>query len=160
MVRVYDGAPVTLTANQWATFVLDTPFDYNGTDNLLVCFRDMTGSYVSGNSWYVHSISGNSVYVYQDGSAYDPYTYTGGTTTGYRNNIIIEAIACAQVADCAPPLVMLDSIGSDYIAVSWAPGYQETSWLVEYRDVDSAWISEGVVTTPEYLFSGLNADHT
>ena len=62
MVRVYDGAPITLVANQWLTFPLDHPLTYNGSDNLLVCFRDMTGSYVSGNSWFVHSNPhGNSV---------------------------------------------------------------------------------------------------
>ena len=42
MVRVYDGAPLTLTANQWITFQLDNPFTYSGSQNLLVCFRDMT----------------------------------------------------------------------------------------------------------------------
>ena len=160
MVRVYDGAPITLVANQWLTFPLDHPFTYNGSDNLLVCFRDMTGSYVSpSNSWFVHSNPhGNSVYAYQDGSAYDPFTYTGGTSTAYRNNIIIEALACLQTATCAAPMVVVDSTSPDYISVNWTPGYQETSWDVAYRTVGGAWINEGTVTTPGYAFTNLTAD--
>ena len=74
MVKVYDGAPVTLTANQWINFNFNRAFNYNGSDNLLVCFRDLTGAWVSGNYWYAHSISGNSVYIYRDDSSYDPFT--------------------------------------------------------------------------------------
>ena len=37
-VLVFDSASVTLTANpeEWVTLDLDTPFDYNGTDNLIM----------------------------------------------------------------------------------------------------------------------------
>ena len=37
-VLVYESSAVTLTANpeEWVTLDLDTPFDYNGTDNLIM----------------------------------------------------------------------------------------------------------------------------
>ena len=37
-VLVYENTSVTLTANpeEWVTLNLDTPFDYNGTDNLIM----------------------------------------------------------------------------------------------------------------------------
>jgi hypothetical protein len=94
MIRVYDGDPVTLTPNTWITFNLDTPFPYNGSDNLLVCFRDMTGSWVSGNAWFGHSTSGTmAYYAYQDSGPYDPFTYTGGYSSSIRNNIKNQALA-------------------------------------------------------------------
>ena len=139
MVKVYNGAAVTLTANQWVTFTLDQPFLYNGSDNLLVCFRDMTGAWVSGNTWYVHSISGNSVYVYQDGGAYDPFTVSGGTTTANRNNIIINASVCAQAATCANPLLTAVSVDSADVELAWVAGYLETSWNLEYRVAGGSW---------------------
>ncbi len=160
MIRVYDGDPVTLTANTWITFNLDTPFPYNGSDNLLVCFRDMTGSWVSGNAWYVHSTSENaSCYVYQDASSYDPFTQTGGTLLSVRNNIKIEALACDQLATCAAPTIMFDSSDADFISVSWIPGNDETAWNVEYRDADSTtWHDQGTVNVNQYTFTGLNAN--
>ncbi|MBR3436030.1 MAG: fibronectin type III domain-containing protein, partial [Bacteroidales bacterium] len=160
MVRVYDGDPVTLVAGQWARFELDSPFNYNGSDNLLVCFRDMTGSWVSGNYWYVHTNPhGNCVYTYQDGGAYDPFTQSGGTVVSTRNNIIIEAVACSEQATCAPPMVMVDSLASDYMSVNWTAGYEETSWQVKYRHADSAWVDYGIVNTPGYTFTGLQANN-
>jgi hypothetical protein len=45
---VYDGGQIQLTAGQPVTFELTTPFNYSDTSNLVVIFRDMTGSWVSG----------------------------------------------------------------------------------------------------------------
>ena len=157
MVRVYDGAPLTLTANQWITFQLDNPFMYSGSENLLVCFRDMTGAWVSGNAWYVHSNpNGNSVYVYQDGGAYDPFTATGGNTLSSRNNMIFDFMACAQTSTCPAPVAQLMDVQSYSVTVAWAPGDAETSWNLYYRPVgDTAWISAGTTTNLTHTFTGL-----
>ncbi len=157
MVRVYDGAPLTLTAGQWITFQLDNPFIYSGSENLLVCFRDMTGSYVSGNAWYVHSNpNGNSVYVYQDGGAYDPFTATGGNTLSSRNNMIFDFMACAQTSTCPAPVAQLMDVQAYSVTVAWAPGDVETSWNLYYRIVgDSVFTSVGSTTNTTYTFTGL-----
>ena len=44
LTLVYNGGPVTMVADQWTTFNLTTPFNYNGTDNLVIILRDMTGT--------------------------------------------------------------------------------------------------------------------
>ena len=157
MVKVYDGDPNTLTAGQWIEFTFDRPFSYNGSDNLLVCFRDMTGSYVTGNYWYVHSISGNSVYAYQDGSTYDPFTASGGSTTAYRNNIKIMGSGCSVTASCANPAISVVRTDTAEIDLAWVPGYQETSWDLEYRaEGDTGWtILSTSETATSYTVSGL-----
>ena len=156
MVRVYDGAPLTLTPDQWVTFQLDSPFNYNGSENLLVCFRDITGSYTSGNYWYVHSTSHNSVYVYSDGGAYDPYTTTGGTSTGNRNNMIFDFLACAQTSTCPAPVARLMAVDGYSATVVWGPGDVETSWDLYYRLVgDSSFTSAGTTTNTTHTFTGL-----
>ena len=159
MVRVYDGAPVTLTPNQWITFQLDSPFSYNGSENLLVCFRDMTGSYASGNYWYTHTNpNGNSVYLYRDNTAYDPYSTTGGTTTSSRDNMIFDFLACAQVSTCPAPVASVVETQPYSVTVAWAPGDVETSWNLSYRRVgDSAFTSAGSTSTLTYTFTGLSA---
>lgn len=48
--KVYDG---TFAASEkgWMTITLDTPFQYNGIDNLLVCFFDPTEGQVSSHTY-------------------------------------------------------------------------------------------------------------
>jgi hypothetical protein len=156
MVRVYDGAPLTLTADQWVTFQLDSPFMYNGSDNLLVCFRDMTGAWVSGNYWYAHTPGQNSVYAYQDGGAYDPFTTTGGTTTSSRNNMIFDFLACAQQSTCPAPVAQVMEVDATSVTVAWAPGDVETSWDLYYRLVgDTSYTLAGTTSNLSYTFTGL-----
>ena len=43
---VYNGGHIPLVANQWLEFNLTSPFFYNpDSGNLVVIFRDLTGSY-------------------------------------------------------------------------------------------------------------------
>jgi hypothetical protein len=76
--KVYSGS-VTYTANAWNTFVLDTPFAYDGVSNLAVIVDDNTGSYVSSIGSYVFDATGMSLRVYSDGTNYDPLAPTLGT---------------------------------------------------------------------------------
>lgn len=53
---VYNGGPIAMTANQWLDFDLTNPFNYHASlGNLVVIFRDMTGTYVSGNAFRTHT---------------------------------------------------------------------------------------------------------
>ncbi len=155
---VYSGSP-TFVADQWCQIDFDQSFAYNGTDNLLVIFRDLTGAYSCSNSWYVHSAGSNaSHYVYQDASPYS-IGYTGGYSTSDRMNAVFGFVECTQLATCAAPLVVVDSVATDYIGISWAAGYQETSWAVEYRpDTTDTWISAGTSNTTSMSFSNLTTN--
>ena len=48
--KVYEGT-FEATGPGWASITLDTPFEYNGIDNLMVCFVDPIAGY-SGNGLY------------------------------------------------------------------------------------------------------------
>ena len=91
--RVFSG-DVTFNASGWTTITLDTPFQYNGTSNLLLTVDDNTGSYVgsSGDSpvFYVYSTSGNTaLYKYNDGTDYNPASMnTSGTTLQVNNQVV------------------------------------------------------------------------
>ena len=71
----------------WVTITLDTPFEYNGTDNLLVCVQDATGSYVSSQSFRVYSSSYAALRAYRDGTPYDISNLSGGSRISYKNHI-------------------------------------------------------------------------
>lgn len=84
---VYSGN-VTWTTG-WNTFTLNTPFAYNGTDNLLVVMNDNTGTWQSGGPYYeVYPGNGTqALYKYQDGAAYDPTSSISAYTLANKNQI-------------------------------------------------------------------------
>ena len=141
------------------TFTFSQPFEYNGTDNLLLIVLDMTGSWTSGNTWRTHTAPFTaSRYIYQDGSAYStsaiPSSGNGGSTSS-RNNVTFGA-ACDN-STCAAPSLNVTAITSDGATVNWVPGYMESAWEMEYRPLsDTNWVSLGTVYSMSEVITGLN----
>ena len=91
----------------WKTITLDTPFEYNGTDNLLVCVQDETGSYVSSQSFKVYSSSNASLRVYRDGSPYDISNLSGGSRVSYKSHIkLTMELGPAAISATPNPVAM------------------------------------------------------
>ncbi len=84
MVKVYDGN-LPVPGPGWMHVLLQTPFDYNGTDNLLVYWENHEGSYI-GNPTITFRHTPTTVnrakYKYQDGS----FPTSAGTLTLNRPN--------------------------------------------------------------------------
>ena len=92
--RVFSGS-VNFNASGWTTITLDTPFEYNGTSNLLLTVDDNTGSYVPNSSdspqFYTYSGSNNSaIYKYNDDTNYNPASMSvSGSRGAYKNQIML-----------------------------------------------------------------------
>ena len=90
--RVFSGT-VDFASSGWTTITLDTPFEYNGTSNLLMTVDDNTNSYISGSSnspqFYTYSTGSNTaIYKYNDYTNYAPASMsTSGTQVQYNNQI-------------------------------------------------------------------------
>ena len=155
--QVYSGN-TTLTVG-WNTFNFTTPFQYNGTDNLVVIMIDATGSWNGTNYFYSHTASASlSRYNHRDDSPYSiSSTPSSGTSTSTRNNVIF-GVPCDSTTTCVAPNVYVTDITAESITVDWAPGYQESSWELEYTS-DTDWTSVGTVTAP-YELTGLDANMT
>ena len=74
--KVYSGS-VTFQSSGWTTITLTTPFEYDGTSNLILCVDDNTGSYVSSASnapqFYVYSTGAyRAIRVYNDSTNPNP----------------------------------------------------------------------------------------
>ena len=81
-----------VTATGWATFVLTTPFDYNGVSNLMTDFSFNNSSYTSDGYCRATLRSGIRTLYYRTDSVYgDPLTWTGSTpfpvTSSYTPNL-------------------------------------------------------------------------
>ena len=102
---VYSGS-VTFNASGWTTITLTTPFEYNGTNNLLLAVDDNTGSYVSSSSnspkFYVYSTGANrALRIYSDNTNYNPSSpssYSGSYVTS-NNQIMLSMSGSKVVVD-------------------------------------------------------------
>ena len=84
--QVYSGS-VTF-ANGWTDITLDTPFEYDGTSNLIVGVDDNTNSYTSqARTFYTYSTNAyRSMYVTSDVTNYTPSSATSYTGTRGQYN--------------------------------------------------------------------------
>ena len=153
---VYNG-PVQLVAGEPLEFNLTTPFDYDGSSNLVVAFRDMTGSYTSGNTFLAdNGPSGCARYVYTDNGAYTIGAVTGGSSTNVRNKISIYGGVCLATSTCAAPRAMVTDVTTNSVEVRWAPGNTETQWVVYYRLAgDDNYTFVDTANTNSYTFTNL-----
>ena len=155
---VWSGSTTGNIAAGWNNITLTTPFNYSG-GNILVTFRDVTGSWSSGNAGMVTSgTSGISRYIYEDGGAYSVTNPpSGGTASSDRLNMYFKGGTCLTPSTCAAPIVVANAAGTDAIELNWAPGASETSWMVYQRQVgDSAYTLLSTVSTTNYTATGLN----
>ena len=102
--KVFSGE-VAFSASGWTTITLDTPFAYNGTDNLIIGVDDNTGSYVSPSSdcsaFYVYATGANrALYKYNDNTNYNPASMsTSGTMLTSNNQIQLTIIPNAPTTE-------------------------------------------------------------
>ena len=160
-----DSAKLVYTGNVtwhtgWNVIDLDSVFEYDGISNLALLVLDNTGSYVGTNSFLTHTSTSVSRYVYNDGSAYNPMNMSStGSTTSSRNNIILGGI-CDSITTCVPPMVVVSDVAPHTAQVRWAPGYQEDSWIMEYRKAGDPWVSLGTQTATAYQLTNLLASNS
>lgn len=117
------------------TIVLDTPFVYSGTGNLLIAVNNTSGVWRSGLSAMVFgSSSGNARAIYarrDDIGAYDPYDPTfGATGTLTKRNVITLSFTpapCDPVTD-----VTVSNVTGRSATVAWTAPEGQTAWEIEY----------------------------
>lgn len=124
----------------WVTIYLDTPFDYDGASNLLVCLCDNTSGSFS-NDYKFRSTSYDfyrCLYWYTNSSSYipDPYnnstSYSGSNGRNYaRNNTQFDILPVAypRPVDLQATLTEGDATTA---SLSWTEKGSATSWMVEY----------------------------
>ena len=96
----------TVSATGWVTFAFTTPFNYNGTDNLIVDFSHNNTSYTTNGACRYSTPGGNRTIYYRTDSGYgDPLTWAGTTPTPYVTenvpNIVLtggDAVAMTPIS--------------------------------------------------------------
>ena len=86
--KVFSGT-VNFANNAWTTITLDTPFSYDGTQNIAIIVDDNTGSYKSNTAFRTFTASSQAIRIYNDNTnftATSPSSYSG-TVESIKNQI-------------------------------------------------------------------------
>ena len=152
--KVWEGT-FSATGAGWVKINLNTPFQYNGTENLLVCFYDPVADSYLGSSYKFRTTNttGNTSINYYDDSKVPDLNnlsdYSGNKNTySYRNNIRLGIVASDFVA--WPTSLEATEIEARKATLSWSGG--TGTYNVEYKKAtDDNWISALTNTTETSL---------
>ena len=147
LTQVFYGDVTTMlpAAGNWMEITLDTPFNYNNTDNLLIAVHDRTDGW-EGMSWGAFSSGSNTgIYYRQDDTDFDLNNpQTANSITGGINRI--QFVFPDTEAPQAPVLVFPENGGQAF------PG-QSLSWTLPPGSADATgydvYIDGGVVSNDQ-----------
>ena len=135
LVQVYANPSFTHPSETgWIEFVFNTPFAYNGTDNLAVIFSTKGDTYKGGYHYaYSTGTSGVTLYRRSDSDATcGDYPTAAGNKSTYKANI---QFCFAQSGGCAPVTALkVSDITTTTAVASWEPMGSERSWEVYVAD--------------------------
>lgn len=143
----------------WNQIAFTTPFEYNGTDNLALFVIDQTNVWDYDKEFRCHHSSTNTIYISRDGSSFNISTLASETSnsTNLRNNVKFGA-ACNNEVVCVAPNVLVSDLSGSFVTLSWAPGSDESSWIVEYKMATaSSWTMAGTTDNTTFTISNLSA---
>ena len=164
LTLVYDGPYSCNAADTFSTINFTTPFEWDGSSNVVVAMAYNEGSYYTSDArFYAHTATaGNtSLYVYQDGGAYNPNNPPSGTLSNMRNNILF---CYGPEPDCYKPShPVLSGITATGATLSWHPhSATDTQWDIvcvqSGQSVNSGTIIPVYDST--YTFTGLTDNTT
>ena len=147
LTLVYSSNDYTAGGAQgWETFILNTPFEYDGTGNLVVVVAKNTGtgSYNSSVTYRYTSISNRVLYKQSDSDA--SCAQHPGTATGTRSSYLpnIKLGYGNYHAICRPVSALAaNNITTTSAVVSWVAGTVETAWMLKYGESGFDVESEG-----------------
>ena len=165
LTEVFSGS-VTFTnsgTGYWVTIDLDSPFQWDGTSNLVVAVVNNHGSYSTSSSptFYASTLTSQKALHYQvDGTTpINIATFTStGTLLSDRSNI---QFSFGIPPTCPKPgTIMFSNNLPNSIDVSWHESGNPTQWDIEYKTSATDWANATSVSAYDTLatISGLNAN--
>ena len=150
---VYVG-PMNFTHTGWNFIEFNQGnFNYDGVRNMVVAIVNNSGTAIGNSYVFYYNVPG--VVISRREASSSPYTPAAmnaatGNNSNWRSNmrLLTGSGECLTLASCSAPAVNIemDSMG-DY-QLTWIPGYQETSWDVDYREQGtSTWTTLAIGTS-------------
>ena len=150
----------TIPANYtgWVTIELDSPFEYDGSSNLMVAMHEFTSGYSSRYFTYT-SVTNSGISYYSDSYNPDPYnlsSYSGSKTlrsylANMRLAITAGTISCYPVRN-----LTVSNIGPSGCTLTWMDTSNSGASYIIYDMSDTTVLD--VVTDTSYTLAGLTAN--
>ncbi|HJJ42386.1 MAG TPA: fibronectin type III domain-containing protein [Methanocorpusculum sp.] len=158
-VLVYSGNLNCTEPKGWNTFMFDTIFNYNGTDNIALILddnsNDFDGTYFN---FKVHPSPNKSLEYHNNYTNPDPICLPSGFKRNLRNNIIF-IVDCDTSITCIAPNAIITSVDDQRVTLEWIPGNNESIWEIEYKlTSDTVWTLAGTVGNSPYVLDNLIPD--
>ena len=121
----------TFNGSGWYEFILDTPFEYNGTENLMIMWDCRDGSFgFSGPSFYYTNVANRVVYRHQD----TDYPANDGAIGYYLPNTRLhyELVGGPGRPTDPNPENGLTDVAVNLSSVSWTSGDNTTNFDVYF----------------------------
>lgn len=130
LTSAYSGTVSFPAEDNWFTITLDTPFVYNGTDNLVLAIDENTSSYNCSMYWQ-KTDTANDMSIYYRSDSTNPDPTAPPTATGvlsFRANTIFGGItqACPSPSDLTASNIMTTSAD-----LGWTENGTASSYNVE-----------------------------
>jgi hypothetical protein len=143
MNEAFTGTVTFPAAGNWMTMTLDTPFAYNGTDNLVIGVDENTSGWDCSVSWQASSVANSSIYFRSDSTNPDPATPPTATgRTPNRPNVILGGI---QAACPLPSTLTATNITSTSANLGWTENGTATAWDIQWGTAGFDQASEGTL---------------
>lgn len=145
MTLVYSG---NMNATPgWNTYYFNTPFQYDGTRNLVLVVDDNSAtSNATSYKFKASPKSGRTLYI-RATSNINPASPGSFSAHSYLNNIHFLR-PCDTTVTCNAPLASISNVTNNSIDVTWTPGLYDSTWTVQYRVATaSSWTTFANATT-------------
>lgn len=151
----------------WNEFVLNTPFEYDGTSNLVIAFwENFTGYDGDTRNFTAQTTSTNKAIYYRgDYTAANPASPPSGTLLSAVNYIKLEAntVVCDDEEQCPSPSELAGDIvpgNGRAVNLSWTPGAGETEWVIYHKPIDATTWTTVTTTDNPYVLTDLQNETT
>lgn len=153
---VFNGT-LSVTGAGWVTINLDTPYEYDGTGNLLIAINKGYVYYFSGDTWYYTSSSNMARYVQNDSSPYTPTSSLPSTqASSNRPNI---KIVITPISNPKPINLTVSNLESRSATLSWtAPNENVIEYQYQYKAGEGEWTVPESTTATSVALTGLTSD--
>ena len=155
--KVFSGS-VTMGAGTWTIITLDTPFDYNGTSNLILVADDNSGRYDSSPhmACRVFNATNQAIYVYSDDTNYNPSSPSSisGTRVSVKNQLLLTKQPHSNTVQQTQALANGWNWFSSYLEIGGSEGLQLLEQALTSQGSSIHSQANGFVTCNNGLWDG------
>ena len=160
LTLVYSATDKYVGSKEWETFVLDTPYQYSGLNNLVVVVAK-TADFMSSAAWYCEEMANTVMFTASDSDASYAQYPTGEALAIYKTRPVLKLLVSEKgtpeiPAPAAPQNLVATATGQTTIALTWDAVEGATSYNV-YQGTEK--VAENLTETT-YAVESLTAATT